>query len=406
MADDLATVLELLHTSDNRWRTLRAEGEEWVHAERSGEVFRRTMRPGSVMSFRGTPGPADRDPRWAVWLVPPRWRVDFGGPHQSRTVMISDGRRVCASHPQVAGYRVTEHRDDHEQSLGPGGTLVRPFRLASELVLTVEGRRPVLGRDAIVVRGRPRSETRSGMPWITMGADEIGLAVDRERGVLLWIEFRSDGAPFRRISISSVAFDDELDDALFTFPDGAGELLVPSAPPIRPPAPRPGFGPPDGVLGEPVGAHPILARTASVVVAVDRVVAYPTGFELSITVRMPAGPGQRSFDEARRREWRGVSAFPGESLRVSVDYADGRRSVAENFGRGPGSEPGGVRLLPMNGSGTDSRFDQRLWVEPLPPAGPVGVVVEWETRGIPETRTALDGRAVVAAAARAETLWP
>jgi len=79
--------------------------------------------------------------------------------------------------------------------------------------------------------------------------------------------------------------------------------------------------------------------------------------------------------------------------------------VAENFGPGPGADPSGIRLLPMHGSGTDTRFDQRLWVAPLPPAGPLGVVVEWERRGIPETRVDLDAGAIVDAAAQAETLW-
>ncbi len=60
----------------------------------------------------------------------------------------------------------------------------------------------------------------------------------------------------------------------------------------------------------------------------------------------------------------------------------------------------------MHGSGTRARFDQRFWVEPLPPPGPLGVVVEWERRGLRETRVDLDGSEIVDAAARAERLWP
>ncbi len=407
MADDLPAVLELLHTSEHRWRTLRAEGEEWIDAERSGQAYRRNMRPGALMSFRGVPGPADRDPSWKVWLSPPRSRVDFGGPHQSRTVVIGDGHRTCASHPHVVGYRVTDHRDDHEQSLGPAGALVHPVLLAAALELTVQGRGEALGREVIVVRGRARPATRRGMPWITMGADELDVAVDVERGVLLWSEARFEGAPFRRITMTAVGFDEDLDDHLFAFPEGAGELPFPPERPRRPPADRrAGDGPPDGVLGEPVGGPQIVARADSVVVAVDRVVAYPTGFELGVTVRTRGGQGQRSFDEVRRREWRGASAFPGESLQVSVVFADGRRSIARNFGRPPEAASSGVRLVPLSGSGTDTRFDQRFWVEPLPPPGPLGVVVEWDRRQIPETRAELDAGAIVAGAARAATLWP
>jgi hypothetical protein len=38
MADDLPALLELLHESDRRWRTLRAEGDQWADPERSRGV--------------------------------------------------------------------------------------------------------------------------------------------------------------------------------------------------------------------------------------------------------------------------------------------------------------------------------------------------------------------------------
>lgn len=116
-------------------------------------------------------------------------------------------------------------------------------------------------------------------------------------------------------------------------------------------------------------------------------------------------PGAFVTSRGGRREWSGTSAFPGESLRVGVVFADGRTSVAENF-TGPPVPVSDVRLVPLHGSGTQDRFDQRFWVEPLPPAGPLGVVVEWVRRRVPETRVDLDGRAILEAAARAQTLWP
>lgn len=79
MADELAEVLRLLHDSDRRWRTLRAEGDQWTDAERSREAFLRNVRPGGIASVRGTPGPADVDPIWKVWMAPPRFRADVGG---------------------------------------------------------------------------------------------------------------------------------------------------------------------------------------------------------------------------------------------------------------------------------------------------------------------------------------
>ena len=133
----------------------------------------------------------------------------------------------------------------------------------------------------------------------------------------------------------------------------------------------------------------VVAREPSFVVAVDRVTAYPTGFELGITVRTNDAPVHGSFDIANRRSWSGRAAFPGQSLGVGVIFADGSSAS----------------VVPISGGGTQARFDQRFWVAALPPPGPVGVVVGWPSRGLTETRADLDGRAIVEAAARAEALW-
>lgn len=406
MADDLSAVLNLLHQSHKRWRTVRAEGEDWVDEDRNKEAFFRSVGPGSFGTTRGSPWPADRDPRWKVWArQPDQWRADFGGAHQRRFLVISDGHRVCSSSPTGGAYRVSDERVDLGTGAGPAGVLLRPVGLLAGFDLEVVDRAQVTGRKTFTVRGLPRTVTERRSPGMFAGADEVGFGVDTDRGVLLWLEQRLEGVPYRRVAMTIVAFDEELDDALFAFPDDADAPPTIRPEPRRPPATHPHDGPPDRVLGEPVGGSTVVARTDSVVVAVDRVVAYPTGFELGVTVRTHDSPVLSSDVGGRRREWSGTSAFPGESLRVGVVFADGRASVAENFtGRPP--QASDVRLLPMHGSGTQARFDQRFWVEPVPPPGPVGVVVEWERRGLPETRVDLDGRAIVDAAARAETLWP
>jgi hypothetical protein len=407
MADDLAEVLRLLHDSDRRWRTLRAEGDQWADPERSREAFLRNVRPGGVASVRGTPGPADMDPTWKVWMAPPRFRADVGVPHQSRMLIIGDGRRVCASHPAVPHLRVTDQRADDQPHIGPAGELLRPAGLPAVLRLEVAGRQTFLGRDVFVVRGRPRPEAEHHGPRMFFAADEVEFGVDAERGVLLWKEQRLRQSAFRRVAMTSVAFDEDLDPALFEFPD-APQVLESSLPvpgePRRPPAPHGPPGPPYTVLGEPLAGHTVVARAEALVIAVDRLVAYPTGFEFGITVRTHDVPVSGSFDEVRRRAWSGSSAFPGESLQVGVVFADGRRSFFENF---PSNRmgTGDLRLVPMGGGGTQNRIDQRFWVEPLPPPGPLGVVVQWDGRGLPETRADLDAGAIVAAASRAETLW-
>ncbi len=357
------------------------------------------------MSTRGTPGPADIDPSWKAWLDLPRFRADFGAAHRARMLIVGDGRRVAFSNPASDMLRVTEQRAD-QPVVGPASELLWPLALPSELHLEAIGRRSFLGRDALVVRGRPRSAAQRRGPMRFMGADEVEFALDAERAVLLWMEQRMDGAPFRRVAMTDVAFDEDLDPALFELPDAPEVSERSLAVPIErrlPPAPHPRMGPPEGVLGQPVAGLTVVARTETMVVAADRIVAYPTGFEFGITVRTNERPAHGSFDDQRQRAWSGVAAFPGESVRVAVVFADGRRGAVDNFSSAP---VGDVRLIPVHGHGTQTRFDQRFWVEPLPPPGPLGVVVTWERRGLPETRADLDAGAIVEAASRAETLWP
>jgi hypothetical protein len=85
------------------------------------------------------------------------------------------------------------------------------------------------------------------------------------------------------------------------------------------------------------------------VIAVDRVVAYPSGFELALTVRSRERPVHRMVPDAA------------------------------------------VDVRAMSGSCRQTRYDQQYWAPPLPRPGPV---------------VDLDGAAIAEAGARAEDLWP
>jgi hypothetical protein len=51
-------------------------------------------------------------------------------------------------------------------------------------------------------------------------------------------------------------------------------------------------------------------------------------------------------------------------------------------------------------------MDQSWWLSPVPPDGPLQIVVRCDPLGLPETVTSLDGTAVRAAAADVVELWP
>jgi len=188
------------------------------------------------------------------------------------------------------------------------------------------------------------------------------------------------------------------------------------------------------VLGELAPVRVVIVRTDALVIVADHFVCYPSGFELGLAVRVrPAVDGSSRSG----RFFMGPIGWPpsGEAadnrLRFGIAYADGR--TATNYGGlpdlgslgeggaasasgsatvietrpggGAPAEPSPPLLLPRGGTGGGTRWDQDYWVWGLPPAGPLGLVVEWPSEDIPETRANVDGATIVQAAARAEVLW-
>jgi hypothetical protein len=186
---------------------------------------------------------------------------------------------------------------------------------------------------------------------------------------------------------------------------------------FEPPPPRPEpepqampawFGPPSNVLGGAISLHIVLARTDDVAVAITNGAGYPTGFELTLTLR-------------RRREagfldpftWHYVHArsdrpeLPDEAFRFGIQFADGRKAtnVGTPWPEDPENAPEGPVLVPHGGGGGGHTFRQELWVWPLPPAGPLALVCEWPSEGLGITRVEIDAELVLDAARRAEILW-
>ncbi|MGV9561674.1 ankyrin repeat domain-containing protein [Streptomyces sp. NPDC003480] len=98
---------------------------------------------------------------------------------------------------------------------------------------------------------------------------------------------------------------------------------------------------------------------------------------------------------------------PG-ALRFGVLLADGRR-VTTLDGQ-PWPRPAGGSPRPTlqlgGGGGGGFHYGIDLHLSQLPPAGPMHLVVEWPDKGVPETRTEIDARALRAAADDAVEIWP
>ncbi len=142
----------------------------------------------------------------------------------------------------------------------------------------------------------------------------------------------------------------------------------------------------------------LLARTDDAVVALLGMQAYSTGlaFDLNVRVRPGSLPGTELHDVL----WRPSPGAP--PLLLGLELADGTR--VDNVG-----EPrwdSDVVFTQGSGSGSEYSVDHSWWLSPLPPAGPLTVVVRCPDLGLPESATVLDGAAIRAAADRVVALWP
>lgn len=189
------------------------------------------------------------------------------------------------------------------------------------------------------------------------------------------------------------------------------ELVQPTKYADLPPQP-PWVGPGDNVLGGLTSIDGVIAQNEEVLIAARHFIAYPEGvaFTLEILSR-----------EARNITMRPIRIDPfepqgnetGDSvLRLGVEYADGRRATSlDPF---PKWKVGGKRKPPPDavelreggarGNGRSWSFDWWLW--PLPPAGPLALVVQWPARGVPESRLEIDASPLISASKSALVLWP
>ena len=139
----------------------------------------------------------------------------------------------------------------------------------------------------------------------------------------------------------------------------------------------------------------LVARTDTHAVLIDGLLVYPTGFDFDLAVRRhPRLPRHHQPDP---RVW--------HELHLEVRFADGRR--ADN---GPGpwphpddDQPPDPPLLYQSVTGPDGGH---VWLWGLPPPGPLTFACQWPAEQVPPSQAELDAGLVLAAAARARTLWP
>jgi hypothetical protein len=97
-------------------------------------------------------------------------------------------------------------------------------------------------------------------------------------------------------------------------------------------------------------------------------------------------------------------------IRFGVSFADGRSVAMPLRGAPCASDDQNSKLEPLSiwghgGRGASGRWEHRYWIEPLPPAGPVELYLQWRAAGIETTSRSLEGEQFAAAARAAKLLW-
>lgn len=146
-------------------------------------------------------------------------------------------------------------------------------------------------------------------------------------------------------------------------------------------------------LGAPVGIALVLAQNDEVALLLNDVVAYPAGF--SFNFLLMARKANSTLLHGRR--------YPLD-VQFGIEFSNGSRVIASD-GQWQ-APPDGWVLRSMQKGGGDRRHTQSFWCEPLPPEGPMRVVVEWKQTEIAETSTEIDGSAIRTAGLSCSPLWP
>jgi hypothetical protein len=157
--------------------------------------------------------------------------------------------------------------------------------------------------------------------------------------------------------------------------------------------------PPENEIPAALPQNLLLARTDEVAVALLGLQVHSTGVTFELTVRVRPSARAELGHRLQELVWdrgRGTARFL-----LGVELADGRRGSSV-----PGRSSEGVVFSSRGGSGGDSSVRQRWWLSPLPPDGPLTVVVRCPELGLAETAVELDGTAIRRAAEQVVELWP
>ncbi|MFD8496804.1 hypothetical protein [Amycolatopsis sp. NPDC059657] len=145
-----------------------------------------------------------------------------------------------------------------------------------------------------------------------------------------------------------------------------------------------------------------LGRSERTIVALRNIDVWPE----SLTLRVSVYSRDNLLDESKTKLVDHRRVPDRNALLIGVLFADGRRAGSDTISMPSPTKPDTPVLRADSGGGSSFHFRHDVFIWPLPPDGPMQVVVQWLEREIEETRTELDGTLIRKSAADAKEIWP
>lgn len=176
---------------------------------------------------------------------------------------------------------------------------------------------------------------------------------------------------------------------------------------IDDPSPRAVWEKPECMLGGALNVAIVLARTDDAAVCLSGFMAYPNGFEFTLTILLRDPDPGASMRPNHRAELLQGQPVPDDFLRFGLQFSDGQTATnLDMTAYGHDEVPPVPVLMSAGGGGSDLRYDLQQWVWPLPPSGSLNFVCEWPAQHIEESRVEIDAEQIRDASTRAVQLWP
>lgn len=175
---------------------------------------------------------------------------------------------------------------------------------------------------------------------------------------------------------------------------------APSKPDLAPSEPQrePWRGNSADTLGVPVPFSAVIAQNEEVAILVSGLVAFPSGFNMSVIALSRLNPPLSGFYSVAYGRHAGIEG----GLRFGIGFPDGSKVTdADLFPR-----DGGPILRSTGGGRSGRAWHSGYWCEPLPPKGMLHFVCEFPRMGISETYLEMDSQLILDAATAAAPLWP